>query len=284
MKMFRQLTIPALTLLACITFSCHEAPDGSGPGCINPNAVNYNPDAAYDNGSCVVIEEKTYSLFFQYASASAPDCDDVNFNEVMSDNNGKVLGVRLPVGDSFSWGGNDSILARFVTKYGTPAPTLPQYGCNNTFHGANYNDANANITARFASAPEAGIGILHSVGGGINAGKLNINVYVKFFNPGGQYFLAMYVLHKNFIGPQNVGGTPVATFNHKRIAMASITPVFGNMIPADEVSAGAVYHDTYIFPYTDIPSFNINSYQVVGVIWKKTQSGFDVVNVTPNPY
>jgi hypothetical protein len=263
-------------------FSCVEVPSGTGPGCINTDAVNYNPDAGWDDGSCVVIQEKSMSLFFQYASTADPDCNDVDFNSVMNANPGKVLGIRIPSFDAFSWGGNDSILARFASKY-VPSGTLPEYGTNETYNGTAFINANANIVSQYGIAPEGGIGIYSSVGGGINAGKLNIDMYVKFFDPLSQYYAAVYVLHKTIVEPQNVGGTPNPNFIHKHVAMASVTPVFGAPIPASEVSAGNIYHKGYVFPYTNIPGFQIDSYEVVGVLWRKTGPGmFKVVNVTPN--
>ena len=261
--------------------SCASVPTGVGPGCINPNAVNYDANAAYDNGSCVVIDEKSYSLFFQYASTGDPDCDDVNFNSVFLPNSGKVLGFRLPDGDLFSWAGNDSVKTVFGVNYAHTI-ILPEYVSNETFQGINFANANADISSRYGLAPEAGIGIYYTVGGGVNAGKLNINLYVKFFSPQSGYYAGVYVLHKSIVEDQNVGGTTDTNFVHKHIMMAPVTAVFGDPIPAAEVGAGKVYHIGYVFPYTLIPNLNTNSIEVVGILWRKTGATYRVINVTPN--
>jgi hypothetical protein len=270
------------TAMGAAFFASCTAPTGSGPGCINPDAVNYNSGAAYDDGSCVVIEQKSFSLFFQYASQADPDCNDVNFNSVFNANSGKVLGIRLPQSDFFSWAGNDSVRTIFQSQYAHTA-ALPEYVSNETFQGVNFANANADITNRFAVAPEGGIGIYFTVGGGVNAGMLNINLYVKFFSPQSQYYAGIYVLQKSIVGVQNVGGTPDTNFVQKHVLLAPVTRVFGEAIPSGEVSSGNVYHKGYIFPYTSIPNINTSSLEVVGILWRKTGSTYKVVNVTPNP-
>ena len=279
LKSIVKVAVPCLVFCA----SCATLPTGSGPGCIDKNAVNYDPNAAYDNGSCVVIDQKCYSLFFEYASTADPNSDDVNFNSVLAANHGKVLALRVPIADAFSWPGNDSIVYWFETKYNGIGGTLPLYGCNDGFLAANYANANNSIAARYANtSPEGGIGTYFTVGGGINAGKLNINLYVKFFSPLSQYYAAVYVVNKNIVETQNVGGTLDTNFVQHHVVMATVTGVFGDPIPASEVGSNKVYHKGYVFPYTSIPNLNPNAIEVVGVLWRKTGTNWSMVNVTPN--
>ena len=281
---FKSVGIAAFIALSLA--SCAETPSGVVKGCMNSSAVNFDPKATQDNGGCVVIQEKQYSLFYKYTATWCEYCGQwggTAFDEVTSANPGKILAFTVQCTDDFTSESapEGDVFTALSTKW--PYSGTPNFQCNAVSLDVNYSGANAEINTHNALAPDAGIGLQYSIGGGTNAGKLNINTYVKFFKPvSGEYFAGIYILHKSIVKSQNVLGTYVDDYVHHHVLISHVSAVFGDPIASGNIGAGKVYQLGYVFPYTDVAELDLGKMEVVGIIWKKNGSTFDVVNVTPN--
>lgn len=280
-------TFKSLALFGVIALSlasCAEVPGGIKRGCTDPGAANYDAAAAQDDGGCVTIAEKQYSMFFKYTATWCGPCGDWGgpaFEAIVDGNPGKILAFTIQTNDDFETPEQDAIFTAFSNKWSYGG--TPNFQCNNVALGTGYTGANAEIATHNALAPVAGIGLHYTVGAGPNTGKLNINAYVKFFQPtSGEFFAGIYILHKSIIKTQNVDGTPDPNYEHHHVMMSSVTSVFGDPIASGDIGAGKVFNLGYVFPYTSIPELNLTKYEVVGILFKKNGSTYDVVNVTPN--
>jgi hypothetical protein len=281
-------TIKSIGLAAVVAMSlasCAElTPTGTTKGCTNPAAANYDPNAGQDNGGCVVINEVQYSMFYKYTATWCGPCGDWGgpaFVGMCDAHNGDMLAFTLQSSDDFQTTRNSEIFTAFSAKW--PYGGTPNFQANNVSLGTNVAGADPEIAAHNAVAPEAGIGIHYSIGAGTNAGKLNINVYVKYFKDvNAEYYAGVYILHKNIIHNQNVNGTYDPNYLHHHVMMDHVTGVFGDVISTGAVGAGKVYHLGFVYPYTDIPELDLSKMEVVGILWKKNGNNFDLVNVTPN--
>jgi hypothetical protein len=285
MKTNTMKSIGLVAVMALTLASCADVPSGTVKGCMSTTAVNYNPEATQDNGGCVVIQQKQYSLFYKYTATWCGPCGQWGGPAFVSDCDalaGKALAFTIQCTDDFATSSNAEMYAALSTKW--PYGGTPNFQCNNVSLGTNDGGAFSEVATRNALAPVAGIGIQYSIGAGANAGKLNINTYVKFFEGAtGEYFAGVYILHKSIVKSQNVEGTGmVATYEHHHVMMSHVTSVFGDPIASGNIAAGKVYNLGFVFPYTDIPALDLGKVEVVGIIWKKNGSTFDLVNVTPN--
>jgi hypothetical protein len=280
-------TLKSIGLAAIVALSlasCAETPSEVVKGCMDANAVNYNAQATQDVGGCVMIQEKQYSLFYKYTATWCGPCGDWGapaFEAAVAGNPGKILAFTVQTNDDFSWSGNDDVFNAFSAKW--PYGGTPNFQCNNVALGTNVGGMYAEVATNNALTPTAGIGIHYSIGAGNNAGKLNINVYTKFFSAvSGEYFAGVYILHKEIVKNQNVNGTYDPAFVHHHVMMHHVTSVFGDPIASGTIGAGKVYNLGFVFPYTDIPGLDLSKMEVVGILWKKNGANFDLVNVTPN--
>jgi hypothetical protein len=274
-----------LAAIASLAFSsCAELGTEVVKGCTNPAAVNYDASASQDNGGCVVIQEKQYSMFYKYTATWCGPCGDWGGPAFVADvaaNPGKILAFTIQCSDDFATPSNGEMYTALSTKW--PYGGTPNFQCNNVSLGTNDGGMFSEVATRNAMAPDAGIGIHYSIGAGANAGKLNINTYVKFFKPvSGEYFAGVYILHKSIVKSQNTGSGMVPTYEHHHVMMSHVTSVFGDPIASGSIGAGKVYNLGFVFPYTDIPDLDLGQMEVVGIIWKKNGANFDLVNVTPN--
>ncbi len=273
-------SVVALSLASCAEI----VPGGTTKGCTNPAAANYDPDASTDNGACVVINEAQYSLFYKYTATWCGPCGDWGgpaFEAMVDANPGRILAFTLQASDDFSTARNTEVFDAFEAKW--PYSGTPNFQCNNVILGTNVGGAQAEINTRNAVAPDAGVGIHYSIGAGTNAGKLNINVYTKFFKDvSGEYFTGVYILHKEIVKNQNVDGTYDPNYVHHHVMMDHVTPVWGDAITTGNTAKGTVKHLGYVYPYTDIPDLNLAKMEVVAIVWKKNGTTFDLINVTPN--
>lgn len=116
-------TLKSLALFGVIalTFaSCAEVPGGIKRGCTDPTAANYDADAAQDDGGCVVIAEKQYSLFFKYTATWCGPCGDWGgpaFEEIVDGNPGKILAFTVQTNDDFETPEQDAIFTAFSGKW-----------------------------------------------------------------------------------------------------------------------------------------------------------------------
>lgn len=272
------------SLIALSFASCAETPTEAKKGCTNPDAVNYDSEASIENGGCVTIQQKQYSLFFKYTATWCGPCGDWGgpaFEQTTAANHGKILAFTIQCNDDFETASNLDMYTAFSARF--PYSGTPNFQVNNVGLNTNNGGMYSEVATRNAMAPEAGIGIHYTIGAGTNSGKLNINTYVKFFqNVTGEYFAGVYILHKSIVKSQNTNAGMQADYLHHHVMMSHVTNVFGDAAASGNTKSGTVVNLKYVFPYTNIPDLDITEMEVVGIIWKKNGTTFDIVNVTPN--
>lgn len=276
----------AVFSVATIGFtSCVQRPEEEVKGCMDNTAVNYNAQATADAGGCVYIQEEQYSAFIKFSATWCHACGSYGapaFVTVTENNPGQILAFAVQNGDDFV-SANPAmgpIYSAYDTKFSISA--MPSFAVNDNFLGNPVSGAQSAINTKNATDPVAGIGIHYTIGAGANAGKLNINTYMKFFQPAsGEYYVAVYLLHKEIVKTQNNGGTYEDDFVHHHVLCATVTPLWGEVFSTGNVTAGRVFNKGYVFPY-NVPELDINKMDVVGVIYKKVGTNYELVNVTPN--
>src|SRR5687767_3013223 len=225
-------TIKSIGLAAVVAISLASCAEinttGSTKGCTNPSAANYDPQATQDNGGCVVINQAQYSMFYKYTATWCGPCGGWGgpaFDAMLDSHNKDMLAFTLQSSDDFETSRNAEIFAAFSTKW--PYGGTPNFQANNVSLGTNVAGADPEIATKNATALTAGIGIHYTIGAGTNAGKLNINVYTKFFTDvTGEYYAGVYILHKSIVKTQNVDGTPDPNYLHHHVMMDHVTGVF----------------------------------------------------------
>lgn len=252
-------------------------------GCTNPNSVNYDATANVDDNSCVDIPVKQNALFFTYTATWCHACGSYGhngFNTVYDANKGKILAFTVQVDDDLTYPSNAPIFEAFDARWTHDA--TPTFVANNTYLGNPYFGAQSEINTMVAQNPTAGTNLKWTVGGGDNAGKININAYTKFFNAAsGDYYMGVYILIKKIVKSQNVDGTYIDDFEHHHVmyATASGSP-WGDPIASGSIAAGSVFHKGYVFPVD--PSIGMNNIEVVSILWKKNGTSYDFVNCMTN--
>lgn len=252
-------------------------------GCLNTDAVNYNPSANVDDGSCVVIPNKQYGMFFKYTATWCFACGGYGmnaFNQFYEQNKGNIIAFTVQTDDDLTTPRNNPVYIAFSQRWdynGTPT-----FVANNTYVDQDLGQASTEISNIIANNPSIGTGVHWTIGGGSNWGKLNINAYAKAFSSlSGEYKMGVYIIAKKIIAPQKVGDQMVNEFEHHKVLLgfAGDDP-WGETIITSGASAGEVFHKGYVVPLE--PNWKVSDLEVVSIIWKKNGANWDFVNATPN--
>jgi hypothetical protein len=150
--------------------------------------------------------------------------------------------------------------------------------------GTSVSQAMGIVDAASQLAPKMGVGLRTSIGAGPNAGKINIDAYVKnFADVSGAHHLAIYFLARDIVETQKVGSTNDPNFVHHHVLMGAATSggAWGEEILPNGGSKGATTHWARAIAYD--PTWDLDKIEVVAVIWKKKTDGtFEFVNATNN--
>lgn len=277
-----------LFLTAILTFGCSPESEVSQYGCVNnPLAVNYNPEAITDDGSCVMVYEVQNSLFAKFTATWCGPCGSWGgpaFVGVYNQHKGKICAMSLQINDALSTQLNTHIIDAFATKWiysGTPS-----FLANDNNLNQSVGQSNDIITTSYQLSPDMAVGIGKTIGAGKNEGKFNLNIYVKSYKElQGQYNIAVYMVAKELVKNQNTDAGYDPNYIHHNVLLASATTgAWGEPI-ATNPKTGEVFHWSKAVDYTQLEqlySTNRDNIEIVAVIWKVNGSGYNFVNCTTN--
>lgn len=275
-----------LLLISILFFSCQESTllvdDGHAiKGCTDPVSVNYNPDAIINDGSCVYIDSVQNSIFGKFTATWCGPCGGwgvTSFESIYNTNKGRALAVSLQVNDALTNGQNGPLVDEFSSKWQYTG--TPNFFVNDNFVGTAASGINGQISSKNSVMPKLSIGKHITRGAGKNAGKLNVNVYIKSFdNISGIHTMSVLYLYKEISGPQN-GSTQNPHIHHHVLAGSAINAgAFGEEIFTN-LSNGEVFHWSKTLDYNQ--NWDMSKIEIVFIVWKKTSTGFEFVNCTTN--
>jgi len=275
-----------IILMALVFASCQESTllvdDGSAlKGCTDPEAVNYNPNAAIDDASCVCVDSLQHSIFGKFTATWCSPCGGWGvdrFEELYNANQGKALAISLQVNDALTNGQNGPLVDEFSSKWQYTG--TPNFFVNDNFVGTSTSGIPGEIANKINQTAKLTIGTHITSGAGINAGKLNVNVYVKALaDLSGTYHMSALFLYKEIAGTQN-GSTQNPHIHHHVLAASAISAgAFGEEVFTN-LSNGQVYHWARVIEYNG--NWDMSKMELVFIVWRKTGTGFEFVNCTTN--
>jgi hypothetical protein len=275
-----------IVLTTALLSSCYDSSlleETNIKGCTNPQSVNYNPNAYIDDGSCVFVEKKQNSIFGKFTATWCGPCGNWGgpaFTNFHQQNSGDVLGISLQVNDNFTTSENGPLVDEFATKWQYTG--TPNFFANETFVGTSVNQLQSIVDSKNSESPKLAIGVHKTIGAGKNAGKYNINVYIKAYeNLSGQYNLSVLYLHKDIVASQNTGSGYDNGYIHHHVLIKSAIPygAFGEPI-FNGMDSGEVYRWSKVIDYDE--NWDLEKIELVFIVWKNTGSGYEFINSTTN--
>ena len=272
--------------MALLLASCQESTllvdDGSAlKGCTDPEAVNYNPKAAIDDASCVCVDSLQHSIFGKFTATWCGPCGGwgvTRFEELYNTHQGQALAIALQINDDLTTAENGPLVDEFSTKWQYTG--TPNFFVNDNFVGTGASVIPSEIAAKNAQTPKLTIGTHITQGAGKNAGKLNVNVYIKALaDLSGTYHMSALFLYKEIQATQN-GSTQNPHIHHHVLASSAIDAgAFGEEIFTN-LSSGDVHHWARVIEYNN--NWDMSKMELVFIVWRKSGTGFEFVNCTTN--
>jgi hypothetical protein len=275
-----------LFLLFFVFVSCQESTllvdDGSAiKGCTDSKSVNYNPNAVINDGSCVYVDSTQNSIFGKFTATWCDPCGGwgvTRFEELYNNHKGNVLAMSLQINDELTTPDNGPLVDEFSTKWQYTG--TPNFFVNENFVGTSTSGIPSEITSKNNQTPKLSIGSHITQGAGKNAGKLNVNVYIKSFEDlSGVYTMSALFLHKEIIASQNGSSQNPHTHHHVLAKSATTSGAFGEEIFTN-LSNGEVYRWSRVINYDS--NWDMSKMELVFIVWRKTSNGYEFVNCTTN--
>jgi hypothetical protein len=236
-----------LIFLSIFLISCQESTllddDGLTKGCTDPLSVNYNPNALISDGSCAYIDTLQHSIFGKFTATWCGPCGGwgvSTFEGIYNTNKGRALAMSLQISDALTDAQNGPLVDEFSSKWQYTG--TPNFFVNDNFVGTAASGINGQISTKNSGMPRLSIGKHITQGAGKNAGKLNVNVYIKSFDDiSGTHTMSVLYLYKEISGPQN-GSTQNPHIHHHVLAASAIDAgAFGEEIFTN-LSNGELFH------------------------------------------
>lgn len=280
MKNISVLFASAGLFLGLVSSSCNDpqllAPGGDNEikGCTNQEAVNYNSEAAVDDGSCVVVNEQQNSIFVKFTATWCGPCGGwggTAFTDAIATQGSRMLAMSLQVNDDLTTGSNGPLVDEFSNKWNYSG--TPNFAANEIMVGTTVQDAVNEVADHAQLMPKLGVGVRTTLGAGPNAGKLNIDAYIKHFDEtNDDYHLAIYFLARNIVASQNTSNGYVDNYEHHHVLLGAATygGAYGEEIITEKKSAGDVTRFARAVAYD--ASWDLDELEVVAVVWRKDPS------------
>lgn len=275
--MKRKLLIPGLLgvgliiVAIAIVSSCKKKEDTPPPvlGCMDATSLTYNSLATQDDGSCVVVEQKTRSVLFDFTATWCSPCGAQGipmFEAAVAANANECVPLGCHNSDEMSNPTGEAIM----NDYGVSSiPTLAVSNMPDVWGASALNNA---ITSTNSSAPEA-----NACGLMTNSGStLTVKTQTKFFMAvSGNYYLATYFVENGLMYSQT-SATP-DPYNHKHVlrGVAAGTE-HGELIASGSIASGTVVSKDYT--YTAPSGWNVANVYIALVLWKKDGTVWSIVN------
>ncbi|HAE13766.1 MAG: Omp28-related outer membrane protein [Chitinophagales bacterium] len=279
----KNISIAAMLLLGTFAFS--SCAKERIEGCTNPYALNYNPKASDENGSCWIPVSTHKILFADFNATWCGPCGDWGapaFSGAINLTEGFAEPMSIHTSDEMS----NPISEEFMMFYGiTGIPTLKVWNSENSFSDST-GIAGA-VVAELAEEPLAEASALVVMTDMGNSYELGVS-FTPFETIVGDYFVAVYIMQDGLNFPQNGAGEdgaydPDFIHNHVLLGSASNT-MFGEQFVYGNGFAGQLVTKVYSVPKE--ASWVEENMYALGVVWKyskdKTTGEFiyEVVNVT----
>ncbi|HRY98587.1 MAG TPA: Omp28-related outer membrane protein [Bacteroidales bacterium] len=242
-------------------------------GCTDPNALNYNPYANVDDGSCVTPLQKQGAFAINYTATWCGPCGNwgaPRIHEMAAAGSPVVAITAHASGDPM----HNSVL------YGSFSSCRPTGGGIPSFWVGDIDDGMpSDVTAMLLQTPPAGLEFIAARDGN----NMNVAVRSLFFqNVTGEYYLSVYLLEDGIDGSASAGEyaqNGVAnpdTYKHDYVLRAAATPnsAYGEMIASGSIAAGSKFDKTYSIPV----DATWNDVYVAVCLWKKDGSFYSFVN------
>lgn len=275
-----------------LTIGC--APDNVGNeyGCVsNPLAVNYDPYALTDDGSCVMVYEVQNSLLAKFTATWCGPCGSWGgpaFVSTYEANKGKIAAMSLQINDGLTTPLNQELVTSplgFDSKWNYSG--TPSFAVNDVNLNQSVGNATGIINNEYQNSPDMAVGIGKTVGAGTNQGMFNLNVYVKSYKDlVGQYNIAVYFLAKEIVKNQNTdsGYDPNYVHHHVLLGTATGNGAWGDAITTNPKKS-EVFHWSKSVDYTQYEQtygISKDNIEIIAVIWKTDGSEHFFVNCTTN--
>lgn len=281
---FFPMVLVTFSVLSLIT-SCDSSSYEEIRGCTDAAAINYNAEANLDDNSCVTISDKQNSLMLLFTSTSCADCGATAipaFQSLLSKLSGQVLALRVQQNDALSTPESGPVSAALSGKYN--CSPIPAFALNNTCYKDNTSNFISLVETQSQNTPQVGVGIRYTVGAGINAGKLNINVYAKAFqNFTGEYYATTYIIAKKIEAEQTIGSSSNPEFVHRNVIIGiADQDVWGTKLKQGtlDYTAGEIIHLPFTYEYNT--DWALSDITLHTVIWKKAGNKYEFVNCSTN--
>lgn len=224
----------------------------------------------------IPVPEKQVPLVSKISASWCPFCGTWGWDlmeGIMEDN----AGVSSIISVHYSGSYRTDAGAKMTTNFG--AVGQPQFFLNSDLISVSSSSAQSKraeiktaIEQNAAKSPVAQSGIKV----GTHEGQLNILTNTKFFQQAeGEYYLGLYLLEQEFLGPQ--AGRTDNSLHKNLLRMNFMDNAFGELLVQGPIAA-----DTEMFVQKSISlndvSYSMNNISVLSIIWKKQGDRYLVVN------
>ena len=250
------------------------------PGCTDPAALNYDPDARKSDNSCITVQQVRMVPLFQFTAIWNPPCGSYGtkaFKEALALAPNALIGIASHGSENQP----DALTSNYSTQlFETFGVTdLPHFAIGGTNLGTTPN-ADSLLSAMLAEPVVANGSATFSIEGS----TINIDAIARFFRfTEGEFTLSIFVLESGVEGGDNAPpgldqmGDNTNTYTHDYILRGGpATHVMGEVIASGNISSTTSKRFSYIMEAA--PDWRKDRLEVVGVIWKKEAGGYAYVN------